>query len=162
VAIKVMLVTEQYGIIKKTAKKGRKPEKNRTHYLKMDDTYRTTHFILLDETGVRMLKIFSIPDFRKTLIKLCMSKRLIQRSVGSPALPDGLNDQGQLFYIFLDSDIRRLQKFKERLTKYDIPLANCLIACFPWQVKIIREYMGTEFYLQTVDMDEIEKKMRIR
>lgn len=78
----------------------------------LDNTYSSTHFILLDQTGIEMLRILAIPNYRQILVNESIPKKYrFDRYSATGA--DGMDEQRNFYFIFFDSNIKRLRQFRD-------------------------------------------------
>jgi len=119
--------------------------------LRFDGIYSHIHFIPMDSTGSRLLKILTFPDWNEHLLDMLFDPS--DRSYGKcPFEYDAIvNDSYYLSH--LDGDIARLIRLRDALPTVDKPIT---ILCFPFQVAMLKEYFGSQVRLKTVELDLIE------
>jgi hypothetical protein len=124
-------------------------------YLNTNNDYKATHFILENETGIKMLKLLSISDFRKKLIKRTLEDNDIADSSTAHFGYDGYNRAtGEYTLTFFDSDLKSLVDFKSSLVSYKIPYEKATVICFDWQFELVSRFIGESAKVYTVNIDE--------
>ena len=154
VAVRMMRVTDEAAGGVRFRADGKS---TRNRYIRFDETYDTSFFVPANENGARMLRILAAPNFRDRILEACLDDDIRLDPMKATVIADGRNAEGEYFYLFFDSELRRLRGFRDSMKIRNIPLSKCLVACFPWQEPIVREYLGEEARIKTIGMDAIEK-----
>lgn len=129
-------------------------EGNKRLELRFDAIYHHIHFIEMNGTGVRQLKLLILPDWKENILDLLFDEdeRAFDRGIFDyDAYIDGV-------YVFshLDSDLARLIRFKEGITGGD---GNYEVLCFPHQLGFLREYLGKRVSYKTIEMELLEAEL---
>jgi hypothetical protein len=156
VAVRIMRVTDEAraGVHFDETGKSRK-------YIRFDETYHNSYFVLANNDGARMLRILASPDFEEHIRMAALPDSIRLDTSESSVIADGKNEQGEYFYLFFDSELRRLRGFRDSMAGLGTPLTKCMVACFAWQEPIVREYFGPEIKIKTWDMGVIEGALGI-
>ena len=123
-----------------------------THKIKnsnyhFDQIYDKTHFIPLNEYGARFLRFFTVIGWYDYFTKLLLEL---------DELPEyGYYDHddytdGVYSLVWLDGDLRRLWAASE--LKGDL-----CIYCFDWQEDFVRNFLGADVEILTVNFDKVEQ-----
>ena len=124
--------------------------------LRFDRIYTRIHFIPLDQNGVRLLKILTIPDWKEKL--LCALFENHQRSYDRGVMEYDAIVGNSIILSHLDGDIARLIRFREALTGQNLSYE---IISFPWQTGFLRSYLGMGAGIRELGMDEVEAALGI-
>ena len=141
------------GSIESTAKISRKE-------YRFDSVFWYIHYIPLNENGARLLKFFTIPNFKEKLLQFLFDDE--ERTFGRCSFDyDALipSEQGNKHVlVLLDCDLARLKRFKEALQAYTDLLGEVL--CFDWMARYVQKYMeGTNATIKCIPLDVIEKEL---
>lgn len=120
--------------------------------MRFDANYDCLHFIPMDQFGVRLVKILTIPDWKEKLLSLLFEEA--DRADGRNAFDYDALEDGAYVLSFLDSDLIRLNRFRDA-----VGAKKAEIVCFPEQVRFLRSFLGTRIRLRTVTMDSVEEAM---
>lgn len=125
----------------------------------MDNGFKTAHFIPFDESGVKMLKILSVPEFQKKIKEGCLKKELRTGQLNIEA--DGYDTQsGTYIYLFFDSDLKRFLRFYFGINGLDIPQQRCVVACYTWQLPLVISLLP-DIKIECQDIADIESLLGI-
>jgi len=147
-----LLFGQNYGVALKTILES---EKSRRQNMRFDKIYLRTHFIPLDQNGVRLLKILVLPDWNERLLDALFEAD--QRSYNRGTMEYDAFEGNTIILSHLDGDIARLIRFREALaaqTKHQ------LIICFPWQTGFLRSYLGPDAELKELEIEVVEAALR--
>ncbi len=114
--------------------------------------YTHIHFIPLNPDGTRLLRILSYPNWSQKLLHALFTPEDIEACggyFGCDALVDG-----RFIISMLDSDLAKFIRFQNRDTTTSYPYE---VICYPWQVAFIRQAVGDEVTIQTLDMGTVEE-----
>ncbi len=127
-------------------------EQNKRLEFRFDGIYKHIHFIPMNETGIRLLRLLAVPDWNERLMDLLFEKE--ERSYNQGVFEYDAFVDGKYVFSHLDSDIARLIRFKlSILTRRDI---QSEVLCFPHQALFIREYLGSHTEIKTIPIDAVE------
>lgn len=126
-------------------------QKNRRLEFRFDGIYRHIHFVPMNEFGIRLLKILILPDRKQKLLDLLFESECRSNDLGAFEYDAYIN--GVYVLSFLDSDIARLMRFSEARS-YRTEMLEVL--CFPEQVELIKNYLGSDVSIKTIGLEQIE------
>ena len=126
-------------------------QKNRRLEFRFDGIYRHIHFVPMNEFGIRLLKILILPDRKQKLLDLLFELECRSNDLGAFEYDAYIN--GVYVLSFLDSDIARLMRFSEARS-YRTEMLEVL--CFPEQVELIKNYLGSDVSIKTIGLEQIE------
>lgn len=126
-------------------------QKNRRLEFRFDGIYRHIHFVPMNEFGIRLLKILILPDRKQKLLDLLFEPECRANDLGAFEYDAYIN--GVYVLSFLDSDIARLMRFSEARS-YRTEMLEVL--CFPEQVELIKNYLGSYVSIKTIGLEQIE------
>ena len=126
-------------------------QKNRRLEFRFDGIYRHIHFVPMNEFGIRLLQILIIPDRKQKLLDLLFEPECRSNDLGVFEYDAYIN--GVYVLSFLDSDIARLMRFSEARS-YRTEMLEVL--CFPEQVELIKNYLGSDVSIKTIGLEQIE------
>ena len=156
VAIKIIEMSEEEmrsGGIKAYRDKGGKIRR----YIRLDNTYSATHFVLEDESGIIMLKMLSTPDYRELIAERLLRSEVRENAEKFSIEIDGYKEgENECIFLFFDSDLKRLMRFKGGMGMINMPMSRCKVACFDWQQTIVKQYLGDEVQILSYVPDVIE------
>jgi len=127
---------------------------------KMDNglfaTYTNIFFIPMDDFGVRLLRILTLPNWYERLQQVLFKREV--RSFGKGSFTYDAYQNGIFFLSFLDGDLWRLFRFREAILSRE---GNFCVYCFHEQVDFLRKYFGANVRLATVAIDTVERVLKI-
>lgn len=149
-----ILIGESYEVALQTLLES---EKSRRLEFRFDGIYRHIHFVPMNECGVRLLRLLTVPDWNEKLMDLLFEP-------GSRSFHKGFMEYdaflgGVYIYSHLDGDIARLVRFREALGSQT---ERFEVLCYPNQVTFLREYLGPRVILKTIDMNSVEAELGLR
>ena len=147
-----LLFGQNYDIALKTILES---DKSRRQNMRFDKIYPCTHFIPLDQNGVRLLKILILPDWNERLLDTLFESD--QRSYNKGVMEYDAFLGNTIILSHLDGDIARLIRFREALAAQDKPR---MIICFPWQTGFLRSYLGPDAELKELEIEVVEAALR--
>ena len=141
------------GSIESTAKISRKE-------YRFDSVFWYIHYIPLNEYGARLLRFFTIPNFKEKLLQFLFEDE--ERSFGRGSFDyDALipSEQGNKHVlVLLDCDLARLKRFKEALEFYLDKLGE--IICYDWMARYVQKYMeGTNATVKCFPLKMVEEDL---
>lgn len=140
--------------LKKRAVKGKNGRWYRETPVSVVDVYNHVHYIPLNETGIRMLRIMFLPNFQERIQKVIYTKSLDK----CWTVFDGrYNDK---YYVnHFDGDIGRLYYLKGFLKdqKY-----KCTMICFDFQHDYLKSYLGNLVEYKVITIDQLEELLEIK
>lgn len=146
-----------FGRSEETALKTLK-EVNKNHRLefRFDQIYRHIYFIPISQFGIRILRLFCIPNWKHKLINILFRPESLSNGLGIAEYDAYINET--YIYSSLDYDIARLIRLKESIKlnceKYEI-------ICFPEQLDFLREYLGVDIVFKTITLTAVERAMGV-
>ena len=123
--------------------------------LRFDMIIPKIHFIPLNRYGARFLKFITIPRWRDCLLELLFDEENRSFNRGLFEFDAKIDDKYVLSH--LDSDLCRLNRFREALTigtpeKYEV-------LCFEWQYAFVKKFMNDLATVKIIGFDAVEKEM---
>ena len=119
--------------------------------LRFDRIYPHIHFIPMDEQGIRLLKILTLPDWHEQMLSAVFPAEL--RVPGPGVIEYDALREGTFILSHLDGDIARLVRLRQALECSDTPFE---VLCFPWQADFLHQYLGGRVRLREIAMDALE------
>lgn len=115
------------------------------------------HFIPLNRYGARFLKFISIPRWREHLLELLFDDENRSFNRGNFEYDAKVNN----IYILshLDSDICRLNRFREAIIFFEDNKAKYEVLCFEWQYDFVKKFMGELAKVTPVSFDEFDEEL---
>ena len=120
--------------------------------------YKHVHFIPINEFGVQLLRILTIPHWNERMLRMFFKNEY--RSFGMGDMPYDAVMNGTYVLSFLDSDFARLYLFRNNIGNF--PDRKWLVLCFHHQAKFLREYLGSGVRLKVIPMAEVMEKLKIK
>ena len=120
--------------------------------------YKHVHFIPINEFGVQLLQILTIPHWNERMLRMFFKNEY--RSFGMGDMPYDAVMNGTYVLSFLDSDFARLYLFRNNIGNF--PDRKWLVLCFHHQAKFLREYLGSGVRLKVIPMAEVMEKLKIK
>ena len=131
-------------------------EKTTRLELCFDGIYPQLYFVPLNENGVRQLRILLLENWREELLSILFNDEIRSFDEGGIEYDASI---GQKFILeFFDGNITRLQRFRfgAKQTKGDYE-----VLCFPFQVELVKGYLGDLAKIKTIDLEVIENALEI-
>lgn len=132
-------------------------DKSRRMELRFDKIYPHIHFIPMDQDGIRLTRILTLPDWNERMLGALFSPQM--RPQGYGFMEYDAFWEGTYIYSHLDSDIARLVRFREAL---ETQTERFEVLCFPWQSGFLQEYLGQRVILKQLEMESLEAALGIR
>ena len=140
--------------LKKRAVKGKNGRWYREAPVSVVDVYDHVHYIPLNETGIRMLRIMFLPNFQERIQKVLYTKPLDK----CWTVFDGrYNDK---YYVnHFDGDIGKLYNMKAIIEDQKF---NCTMICFDFQQDYLKSYLKDLVKYKVVTIDLLEEMLEIK
>jgi len=123
---------------------------------RFDRIYNHIHFIPMDQNGIMLLKMMTVPNWKEKILARAFSSDIRLKGYGN--FEYDAHSEGTYFISFFDGDIARLIRFYEGISLYKVKAA---VICYPWQVDFLREYLKGRAGLKAVKMDAISQALGI-
>lgn len=131
-------------------------DKSRRMELRFDRIYPHIHFIPLNQQGIRLVKILTLPDWNEHLLSAVFPPEL--RATGPGIMEYDAQREGTFILSHLDGDLARLVRLRQALEHNEAPFE---VLCFPWQSTFLHEYLGNRVKLREVTMDALESALAL-
>jgi len=131
-------------------------DKSRKKQVRFDRIYQSIHFVPLNQNGIDLLKILTLPDWNEKLLSVLFSSDI--RATGYSSIEFDAHYNGKYYYSHLGSDISRLIRFKESVKDQEHSFE---VLCFSWQVQFLQGYLGKSVPLKPFDMPKVLKALGI-
>ena len=115
------------------------------------------HFIPLNQYGARFLKFISIPGWREHLLGLLFDEKNRSFNKGHFEYDAKINDTYILSH--LDSDLCRLNRFREAIIFFEDNKAKYEVLCFEWQYHFVKKFMGELAKVTPVSFDDVDQDL---
>ena len=129
-------------------------EESRRPEFRFDGIYQNIYFIPMDNAGIRALKLFFIPKWRKRLLYLLFEPSDLSGGVGRFEYDAYVN--GAYVLSHLDGNIARLIRFKQAMLQ---TAERCEVLCYPHQTGYVTEYIGKWARVKTIDLETVESEL---
>jgi len=126
-------------------------DKSKKKESRFDKTYPYIYFIPMDQNGIRLMRILTLPDWKEKVLNAIFDSK--ERQGCEFMVYDAYLD-GVYKYSHLDSDIARLIRFN---SAFETESENFEVICFPWQVKFLKRYLSKSVKLKQVNIDALEE-----
>ena len=132
-------------------------EKNMRLEFRFDGIYRHIHFVPLNDTGVRLLKIICLPKVQQSLLDLLFESDSL--SNGSGLFEYDAYVEQKYILSHLDGDVTRLIRFKEALllNRFDSE-----VLCFEFQADYVDKYLAGLAKVKIIEMSLVETELGLR
>ena len=130
--------------------------KSRRREYRFDSIYDHIHYVTLDPTGQRMLRLLLIPKLKEKQLEMLFDDA--ERSFNRGRFEYDAKIDGRYIYAFFDGNLAGLGRFKEGLEYYG---EQGEVLCYPHDVKFIRTYFGNEVGIKTIDIELMETEFGI-
>ena len=121
-----------------------------------DGIYSHIYFVPLDNNGLRQMRLLLMENWREELLSSLFEDEI--RSYDEGGFEYDALVGNKFILAFFDGDIARLQRFYNgaQLTEGEYE-----VLCFPFQVEIVKGYLGDLAKIKTIDLEVIEDAMGI-
>ncbi len=128
--------------------------RSRRREFRFDSIYRHIYFLPMEQTGMRRLRMLTLPDWNGKLLDLLFEPGSRSYDKGFMEYDACIN--GVYVLSHLDGDLARLIRFHEAV---DLRNGRFEVLCFPDQVPLLREYLSLGIRLKTISMDLVEAEL---
>ena len=125
-------------------------EKKTKRALRLDDVFLNVFFIPYTDFGVKLASLFRIKNFRTEILRLVFKEDFTSEDEAMTTYSVFKN--GRYYFSFLDSNIAKLMRFKDFMSK---GTDNYFVACFEEQEEFVRAFMGERAKIMKVKIDEV-------
>ena len=132
-------------------------DKSKKRQVRFDRIYQSIHFVPLNQNGIELLKILTLPDWHEKLMSALFAAESRQKGYGSIEYDAYL--KGKYFYSHLDGDIARLIRFKESLPNQEHSFE---VLCFPWQTQFLQDYLRNAVTIKQLPMQKVLDALKIK
>jgi len=126
-------------------------DQSRRMEFRFDAIYSQIHFIPLDENGIRLMRVLTLPDWNERMLNVIFAPEM--RPKGHGFMEYDAFWERTYIYSHLDSDIARLIRFRQAL---DTQTEKFEVLCFPWQAGFLTKYLGPRVVLKQIEMKVLE------
>ena len=130
--------------------------KSRRREYRFDSIYDHIHYVTLDPTGQRVLRLLLIPKLKDKQLEMLFDDA--ERSFNRGRFEYDAKIDDRYIYAFFDGNLAGLGRFKEGLEYYG---EQGEVLCYPHDVKFIRTYFGKEVGIKTIDIELMENEFGI-
>ena len=123
----------------------------------VEKSYRDLYYIPLTEKGIRMFRMFLVPDWREKILSGLYKSSERSYNKGHfeyDALVDGVYS-----FSFLDGNIARLIRFKNVT---DRKTRQTEVLCFDFQEEFLRNFLDERVMIYPVSMEDVEKTLKLK
>ena len=115
------------------------------------------HFIPLNRYGARFLKFISIPNWQECILNLLFDDE--NRSFNRGRFEYDAKINGIYILSHLDSDLCRLNRFREAIIFFEDDKAKYEVLCFAWQYDFVKKFMGDLAKVTPVSFDDFDEEL---
>ena len=120
----------------------------------IDAIYAHIHYIPMTDDGVRQLRILLIEDWKEELLSALFPDEM--RSYDEGGFEYDASIGRKFIFTFFDGDIAKLERFRFVAQRTD---GEYEALCFPFQVKLLKDYLGDFVKIKTVKLEVIENAL---
>jgi len=131
-------------------------DRSRRMDLRFDRIYPHVHFIPMNQNGIRLMRILTLPDWNEKMKSALFTPKM--RPQGYGFMEYDAFWEGTYIYSHLDSDIARLIRLRQAL---ETQAERFEVLCFPWQAGFLQEYLGQRVTLKQIGMEQLEEALGI-
>ena len=131
-------------------------DKSRRKQARFDRIYYNIHFVPLNQNGIDLLKILTLPNRNERLMSVLFSPEMRPKGHGSIEF-DAYWD-GKYIFSHLDGDIARLIRLSEALQNQSLHFE---VLCFPWQAEFLDSYLGDTVIIRQIPMPAVLKSLGV-
>jgi hypothetical protein len=132
-------------------------DKTRKMDVRIDRVYQGIHYIPLDQDGIGLLKLLTLPDWNEKLMSVLFKPEI--RPKGHSVIEFDAFWDGKYILSHLDSDIAKLDRLKETLKRESRPFE---VLCFPWQTDFVQEHLGDSVEVKQLEMSTVLDSLGIK
>lgn len=122
--------------------------------LRFDRIYPHIHFIPANQSGIRLLRLLTLPDWKERMLSAVFPDEW--RLTDSGTFECDAQYKGKFILSHLDGDIARLVRLRQAIENGTGPVE---VLCYPWQSPFLREYLGAAVPLRELSMEALERAM---
>ena len=119
---------------------------------RFDSIYDQVHFILMNEEGIRILRLLMMPNARETILSSLFSREIRSFDLGEFGYDAKIGNQVILSH--LDGDLARLIRFREAREQFQYSFT---VLCLSSQRAYLEPFLGDRFSIKTINLDELEQ-----
>ena len=127
-------------------------EKKSKRALRFDDVFLNVFFIPYTDFGVKVASLFRIKNYRTEILRLIFKDDFTKEDESMTTY--SIYKDGRYYFSFLDSNIAKLMRFKDFMSK---GTENYFVVCYEEQESFVRDYMGERAKIIKVKIDEVKK-----
>lgn len=131
-------------------------DKSRRMELRFDRIYQHIHYIPMNEQGMRMLRILTLPDWNEQILSVVFPPEW--RLSNPSSMECDARSETSLILSHLDGDIARLVRLRQALENTQTPFE---VICFPWQSVFLHDYLGGHVQIREIDLGALEAALGI-
>ena len=131
-------------------------DKSKRMELRFDRIYQHIHYIPMDDQGMRMLRILTLPDWNEQILSVVFPPEW--RLTTPSSIECDARKDTSLILSHLDGDIARLVRLRQALEHSQVPFE---VLCFPWQSVFLHSYLGCRVQLREINLDALEAALGI-
>lgn len=125
----------------------RETDQTRRMEFRFDSIYRHVHFVPMNDFGIKLLRLLSVPDWNEKLMSLLFEPDV--RSYNRGMFEYDAFIDGRYIFSYLGSDLARLIRFCEAIRHQT---GQFEVLCYPEQASFLQEYLGKSIGIKTIDM----------
>lgn len=129
--------------------------KDRRKDNRFDGIYQHVHAIPMNDYGMRLLRLFCVPDWNEKILDYLFDPS--ERSYNQGRFEYDAYVDGVYVYSFLDCDIARLPRLRSALTHQ--PDLTVEILCYPQQIPLLQGYIGGLASPKIIELSQIEQEL---
>ena len=131
-------------------------EKNDSRQAAFSRIYPHIHFVPMNEDGIDLLKILTLPDWNEMLLRALFKPEM--RIHGFTSVECDAFWNGTRYYSHIDGDIARLSRLYKALPSHPAPFE---VLCLPWQSGFLRQYLGSAVVIKQIEMGKVKSALGI-
>lgn len=129
-------------------------ERSRRLELRFDGIYRHIHFVPMNASGIRQLRLLTLPDWNEKLMDLLFDSDARSYNRGFMEYDASMGENYVLSH--LDGDLARLIRFREAQRT---SAKRFEVLCFTEQAPFLHEYLGKDVILKELDRNVVEREL---
>ena len=129
-------------------------DQSRRMEFRFDSIYKHVHFVPMNEFGIKLLRLLSVPDWNEKVMSLLFEPEV--RSFNRGMFEYDAQIDGRYVFSHLGSDLARLIRFREAIQHQT---GRFEVLCFPEQAPFLQDYLGKSVGIKTIDMDLVESEL---
>lgn len=123
---------------------------------RFDMFYPRIHFVPINQYGARFLRFISIPGWRDHLLELLFDEDQIAKHTN---FEYDAKINGTYILSHLDSDLCRLNRFREAIISLGNTTEKYEVLCFEWQYDFVKKYLGDLANVTVISFDSVDKEL---